>query len=76
MIIMQTVDAPARRRYIESNKLAKVIFAHELEDSWCIQYHPRGIKGTSTGDSIRSYSKLTFVNRRNDARTRLSPQIK
>jgi hypothetical protein len=48
MIIMQTLDASARRRYIETNKLARVIFAHELEDSVCIQYHPKGIKGRST----------------------------
>lgn len=45
MIIMQTVDANARKAYIERNKLAKVILCHELEKSVCIQYHPKGIKG-------------------------------
>ncbi|TVY55736.1 hypothetical protein LSUE1_G007524, partial [Lachnellula suecica] len=45
MIIMQTEDALARRDCLESNKLAKVIFTHDNEDSVCIQYHPKGIKG-------------------------------
>lgn len=45
MIIMQTLDASARRKHIEDNKLCPVIFSHELEDSVCIQYHPKGIKG-------------------------------
>lgn len=47
MIIMQTADANARRQYIERNGLAKVIFSHEMEESVCIQYHPKGIKGSS-----------------------------
>jgi hypothetical protein len=46
MIIMQTVDALARKAYIESKKLAKVIFCHKMEDSICVQYHPKGIRGT------------------------------
>ena len=46
MIIMQTEDAKKRREYIEAKKLAKVIFEHEYTDSVCIQYHPKGIKGT------------------------------
>ena len=45
MIIMQTVDALARESYIESNGLAKIIFRHELKDSVCVQYHPKGLKG-------------------------------
>lgn len=45
MIIMQTEDALTRRSYIESNKLGKAIFTHELEESVCVQYHPKGIKG-------------------------------
>ncbi|TVY46448.1 hypothetical protein LOCC1_G005653, partial [Lachnellula occidentalis] len=45
MIIMQTEDASARRDYLQSNKLATVILNHESEDSTCIQYHPKGIKG-------------------------------
>ena len=45
MIIMQTADAIARREYLESNKLATPIFSHEGEDSVCVQYHPKGIKG-------------------------------
>jgi hypothetical protein len=67
MIIMQTLDASARCRYIESNKLAKVIFAHELEDSVCIQYHPKGIKGSHTPRG-RIDTKLRKI-RGNDART-------
>ena len=47
MIIMQTEDAIARRDYLDSNKLAKVILTHENEDSVCIQYHPKGVKGMS-----------------------------
>ncbi|RJE27612.1 hypothetical protein PHISCL_00037 [Aspergillus sclerotialis] len=45
MIIMQTTDAVARRSYIESNNLGKVIYSHEHDDAVCIQYHPKGIKG-------------------------------
>jgi hypothetical protein len=45
MIIMQTEDAKARRTYLESKGLARVIFTHETEDSICVQYHPKGIKG-------------------------------
>lgn len=45
MIIMQTSAAIQRRQYLQSNNLAKVIFEHKLEDSVCIQYHPKGIKG-------------------------------
>jgi hypothetical protein len=45
MIIMQTLSATPRRDYLEANNLAKVIFVHELEESVCIQYHPKGIKG-------------------------------
>lgn len=47
MIIMQTGDAAARRSYLESTGRARVIFSHEGEDFVCIQYHPKGIKGTS-----------------------------
>lgn len=70
MIIMQTLDAMARRRYIESNKLAKVIFAHELEDSVCIQYHPRGIFGRLSLSQGRK--KRSLINRRHDSGARLS----
>jgi len=45
MIIMQTLDAVARRSYIESKGLSKVIYVHEHDDAVCIQYHPKGIKG-------------------------------
>ncbi|KAJ9614469.1 hypothetical protein H2200_002606 [Cladophialophora chaetospira] len=45
MIIMQTVDAAARRKYIESNNLAKVIWTHSYADSEAVQYHPKGIAG-------------------------------
>ncbi|KAL6247284.1 hypothetical protein RBB50_005630 [Rhinocladiella similis] len=57
MLIMQTVDAVARRQSIESHNLASVIFSHYDPDtttnttthaeveSACIQYHPRGIPG-------------------------------
>ncbi|KAK5191388.1 hypothetical protein LTR96_009893 [Exophiala xenobiotica] len=45
MIIMQTLDAGARRTHIESKGLAKVIFSHSHDDVQCIQYHPKGIAG-------------------------------
>ncbi|KAK5941431.1 hypothetical protein PMZ80_006710 [Knufia obscura] len=45
MIIMQTLDAAARRRYIEDNGLAKVIWGREHDDVTCVQYHPKGIAG-------------------------------
>ncbi|EEH34939.2 hypothetical protein PAAG_05986 [Paracoccidioides lutzii Pb01] len=45
MIIMQTVDARQQRAHIESRDLGKVIYMHEHEDSVCIQYHPKGIRG-------------------------------
>ena len=45
MIIMQTGDAAARRKYIESKKLAKVIWTHSHGDVECVQYHPKGIAG-------------------------------
>jgi hypothetical protein len=45
---MQTLSATPRREYLEANNLAKVIFVHELEESVCIQYHPKGIKGLSS----------------------------
>lgn len=46
MIVMQTEDAKKRREYITANKLASVIVEHEYRDAVCIQYHPKGIKGT------------------------------
>ncbi|ETI20359.1 hypothetical protein G647_08393 [Cladophialophora carrionii CBS 160.54] len=45
MIIMQTLDAAARREHIESRGLAKVIFSHAHDDVQCVQYHPKGIAG-------------------------------
>ncbi|KAI8931559.1 hypothetical protein NX059_011214 [Plenodomus lindquistii] len=45
MIIMQTENAQKRREHIEAQNLAKTIFTHQLSDSVCIQYHPKGIKG-------------------------------
>jgi hypothetical protein len=47
MIIMQTLDAAARRSYLETQGLAKVIFSYEGNDFDCIQYHPKGIKGAA-----------------------------
>lgn len=52
MIIMQTVDAAARRKHIESNKLAKVIYSHSHGDAECIQYHPKGIAGRCHNPSL------------------------
>jgi hypothetical protein len=46
MIIMQTNDALARKAFIEANMLAKVIFCHVMDDSVCVQYHPKAIRGT------------------------------
>ncbi|EXJ54547.1 hypothetical protein A1O7_09888 [Cladophialophora yegresii CBS 114405] len=45
MIIMQTLDAAARRKDIESRGLARVIFSHAHDDVLCVQYHPKGIAG-------------------------------
>jgi hypothetical protein len=45
MVIMQTASAIARRDYLQSKNMAKVIFEHKTEESVCIQYHPKGIKG-------------------------------
>ena len=46
MIIMQTEDAKERRNYIESTGLSKVIWGYEHDDVVCVQYHPKGIKGS------------------------------
>ena len=46
MIIMQNDDAVKRRKMIEANGAAKVIYAHESEYAHCIQYHPMGIPGS------------------------------
>jgi hypothetical protein len=45
MVIMQSASAVPRREYLQSHNLAKVIFEHRTEESVCIQYHPKGIKG-------------------------------
>ncbi|KAF2802706.1 uncharacterized protein BDZ99DRAFT_512370 [Mytilinidion resinicola] len=45
MIIMQNEDAAARREYITSNKLGKVILNDEHDDVVTVQYHPSGMKG-------------------------------
>ena len=45
MIIMQSMDATERRQKIEAGGLAKVIYSHKQDDSICVQYHPKGIKG-------------------------------
>lgn len=45
MLIMQTTDAAARKSYIESNNLAKVIWTHPTPTSMAVQYHPKGIPG-------------------------------
>jgi len=47
MIIMQTMDAAARKKHIQENKLGKVIFDHEADgrESICVQYHPKGVPG-------------------------------
>jgi hypothetical protein len=56
MIIMQTLDAAEKRACIEESGKSKVIFSHPFsntyrswdgtkDDGWCIQYHPKGIKG-------------------------------
>lgn len=47
MIIMQTGDAAVRRKHVESRNLAKVIYGYEHDDCVCVQYHPKGIAGTS-----------------------------
>lgn len=44
MIIMQNLNASARRKYIESLG-HKVIWGYSHDDVDCVQYHPKGIKG-------------------------------
>jgi hypothetical protein len=56
MIIMQTIDAIARKELIESAGLSKVIFCHELDDAVCVQYHPKGIKGSIHPNSESMFS--------------------
>ncbi|KAH8693988.1 hypothetical protein BGW36DRAFT_384090 [Talaromyces proteolyticus] len=46
MIIMQTSDAAARKDFIESRGLSKVIFSFSKDDVDCVQYHPKGIPGS------------------------------
>src|SRR6266498_2684348 len=48
MIIMQTSDANAQRKRIESRGLGKVIYSHEHDGAVCVQYHPKGVKGTTS----------------------------
>lgn len=61
MIIMQTVDALARKAYVESAKLGKVIFCHKLQDSVCVQYHPKGFKGMSKCQD-RHHNSMLILN--------------
>lgn len=56
MIIMQTLDAAARRRSIEARGVGKVIYSHEHDDAVCIQYHPKGIPGTNLLFDSTAYS--------------------
>ena len=49
MIIMQTLDAAKQRKSIESKGQAKVIWGYEHDDTTCVQYHPKGIKGLTSG---------------------------
>lgn len=58
MIIMQTLDAAARRKYIESKKLLKVIFSHSHDDVECVQYHPKDIAGKSCQMNSDDKSRL------------------
>lgn len=44
MIIMQNLNASARRKYIESLG-HKVIWGYSNKDVECIQYHPKDFKG-------------------------------
>lgn len=80
MIIMQTDDAVARRKYIESQGLSKVIFDHVEGDVACIQYHPKGIKGSEMALSCAFWRNEPAVLtpdhiRWHDARTRLPCSI-
>ena len=60
MVIMQTVDAKARRDLIESKGLGKVIWTMEHgDDVVAVQYHPKGVKGLySLFIASSSYSRL------------------
>ena len=70
MLIMQTSDAAARRSYIESTGLSKVIWRHDHDGVVCAQYHPKGVKGTNSLIWCISEVKnriLTSIFRRHDA---------
>jgi hypothetical protein len=69
---MQTEDAKKRREYIEAKGLSKVIFGYDHGDVVCVQYHPKGIKGTCRGSVVQVASDMIFINnrRRHDARAR------
>ncbi|RMJ26759.1 hypothetical protein PHISP_02359 [Aspergillus sp. HF37] len=47
MVIMQTLDASARKEYIQTRNLSRVIFDFTEGDAECVQYHPKGIPGKS-----------------------------
>ena len=73
MVIMQVDDARTRRKHIETNSLAKVIFEHEKGDVVCVQYHPKDIKGASPRGMLSTTHGLTRNARRwHDSRGRFS----
>jgi hypothetical protein len=66
MIIMQTMNADKRRAYIESKGLSKVIYSYQHDDVHCIQYHPKGIKGSCASKTDPAI--ITYLQpRRHDA---------
>jgi hypothetical protein len=73
MIIMQTEDARKRRDNIISNGLGKVIMEYDHGDTVCVQYHPKGVKGTEMATNSKSFSVPNVDgDRRDDARAGLA----
>lgn len=68
MIIMQTLDAGARREYIESRNLARVVFSFTEGDAQCVQYHPKGVPGMFATNAGTRIDQL-ISSRWDDART-------
>lgn len=76
MIIMQTLDAGARKEYIQSRNLSRVIFDFIEGDAECVQYHPKGIPGTLTSQNSKWPSdSANSHDRRHDARAGFSQAL-
>lgn len=73
MTIMQTLNAAARRKYIEDRKLNQVVYSHSEGDVDMVQYSPKGVPGTFSAFTcvLTSEVLIRYVCRRDNARIRL-----